>query len=331
MLLLSEKKSVLLSGKLYVSVLAQIREDGISVEELIARLEGRVSSAEVLFALKMFHKEGYLTESTPSIAPELCVYWNSMGMDVHTLWQVLEEKPISVQTLGSLPGDVFLQAFEASGIRVASDGVLTVIITDEYELNALRAINQRFLETARPWMLIKPVGTEFWIWPLFIPGQTGCWLCLQQRLRNNRQIKTFYQAQRQTQENPLLPTGYSPLSFQTAANLTAIEITKWLYWGRNEQVQGKIISVDTASCATRTHVLVKRPQCEMCGEPASAKKTPQPVTLRDRASYCLVKQGGYWEVDFEETNPPATNTTSAPSPGRPDLRTVFPPGRQPGS
>ncbi|MCP5105820.1 MAG: hypothetical protein GY950_20700, partial [bacterium] len=101
-LLLSEKKNSLLTGKLYNLVLAGIQKDGVSLEELVQRLEGRASAAEIIFALTALKKEGYVTESVPSeVPPELSAYWNGMGMDVNTLVKVLEEKRVSIETVGT--------------------------------------------------------------------------------------------------------------------------------------------------------------------------------------------------------------------------------------
>jgi bacteriocin biosynthesis cyclodehydratase domain-containing protein len=300
-LLLSEKKNTLLSGKLYNLVLSHIQQDGISTEELVARLEGQVSAPEVLYALNILQKEGYITEAIPSVSSELCAYWNSMGIDVKILLQIFEEKPTSVESIGALPIEAFLQVFETSGIKTSPKGVLKVFITDDYERKELWEINQEAMAARQHWMLIKPVGVEVWIGPIFVPDKTGCWGCLTQRLRNNRPMNIFYKNQRNTEENPPVPVSHAPMSFQVAANLSAIEIAKWLYFGKNERLEGRIVSLDTLSCVMKSHVLVKRPQCEVCGEDEYRNIQPRPIVLRKKSSYCLSKQGGYREVAFEDT------------------------------
>ena len=39
-------------------------------------------------------------------------------------------------------------------------------------------------------MLVKPVGAVVWVGLIFVPRQTGCWQCLAQRLRGNREVAT---------------------------------------------------------------------------------------------------------------------------------------------
>jgi ribosomal protein S12 methylthiotransferase accessory factor len=300
-LLLSEKKNTLLSGKLYTLVLSNIQKDGISIEELVERLEGEVSAAEIFYALSILEKEGYITESTPAVSPGVSAYWNSMGMDVNTLLKRLEENPVSVESAGSLSTGAFSRAFGTMGIKTGLDGVLKVIITGDYDRKELRRINGEAMETKQPWMLVKPAGVELWIGPIFVPGKTGCWACLVQRLRNNRPMNTFYKVRRNTGDNPPVPVSLSPASVQVAANLAALEIAKWLYFGKNERLEGKIMSLDTFSFATRSHELVKRPQCEMCGEAGYRNPNPKPVILEKRSSYCISRQGAYREVALEDT------------------------------
>ena len=66
---------------------------------------------------------------------------------------------------------------------------VTVVVTDDYLRPALAAWNASSLASGRPWLLVKPVGIETWIGPVFVPGQTACWECLAQRLRGHRKLE----------------------------------------------------------------------------------------------------------------------------------------------
>jgi ribosomal protein S12 methylthiotransferase accessory factor len=205
-----------------------------------------------------------------------------------------------------------VQAFRDVGIRTGENGTLHVIITGEYTHNELREINREMLEKKCPWMLVKPVGTELWIGPLFLPGTTGCWECLKQRLDLNCQLTVFYQTQRQTDAPLPIPAAYTPFSLQLAANHTAIETVKWLYFGTNEQIEGKLITIDARALRTQSHVLVKRPQCHTCRQGATPSlNSPVPLSSLDlKMVRCfrernvptpMVLSGGYREVAPEET------------------------------
>lgn len=296
-LLLSEKKSTLISGKLFNLVLSNIQEDGTSLEELAARLEGKLSAAEIVYALNQLNKEGYITESSPSVSPGARAYWNAMDMDVNTLLERLENNPVSLTSIGSPSIEIFQEVFRTAGIKTGPGGALDIIITDRYERGEFDEINSRALASGQPWLLIKPEGVECWIGPVFVPGKTGCWECLRQRLSINRPFDAH---------PPIL--SMSPMSVRAAANLAAGEVVKWIYAGGKKNLEGKILSLDTVSLSTRWHVLVKRPQCPVCGETryrtADADKPhelPPPVIFEKRAPYCITRQGGYREVPLEDT------------------------------
>ena len=76
-----------------------------------------------------------------------------------------------------------------TGFQVGLDGDVTVAVTDDYLRPALAAWNARSLASGKPWLLVKPMGMETWIGPLFVPGRTGCWECLAQRLRGHRKLE----------------------------------------------------------------------------------------------------------------------------------------------
>lgn len=299
-LLTSEKDNTVLSGKPFHHVLFEIQKDGVPPHELVARLEGTLSAGDVYYTLGILEKRGYITEAAPALPPETCAYWNSIGIEVNSLLSVLEEKTVTVETIGPVMPDVFHGAFASMGIKTGETGVLKVVITDDYQRNELRRINEQALETKQPWMTIKPTGVEFWLGPLFIPGETGCWECLKQRLDINRPIDTFYKTQKNTGENLRRPNASLPLSIHMAAGQAALEIVKWLYSGKNEYLEGKLVTYDTQILAARSHRLVKRPQCKACGEPGY-KPAPVPITLKRTFSHCETAMGGYREVPAEDT------------------------------
>lgn len=300
-LLMSGKNSALLSSRTFNMVLSEIQQNSMSVDELINKLDGKISPVIILYALDVLEKKGYITEAVPSLPQETNAYWNSQGIEVNSLIEILKEKTISLQTLGPLSQDVFMQAFSAIGIKTGESGVLKVIVTDDYERMEFRRYNQEAMDTKQPWMMIKPVGVDLWLGPIFLPGKTGCWECLKQRLTINHPINTFYKIQKKTEYNPPIPVAAILPSLQVAAGLAAIEIVKWLYFGKNERLEGKIVTFDTQSLTSHAHALVKRPQCKSCGNPDYNRREPKPIILKRKSSHCSTSSGGYREISLEDT------------------------------
>jgi ribosomal protein S12 methylthiotransferase accessory factor len=300
-LLSSEKDNALLTGKAYSLVLSAIHRDGPALEELTAALEGRLSEFEIYYALDVLEKQGYITEAAPTLPQESRAYWNSLGIEVNSLLEVLADKTVSIEWIGLPAADAFLHALAAIGVKTSETGELKIIVTDDYQRKELRPINREALRTKQPWMLLKPVGVEPWLGPVFLPGKTGCWECLEQRLGINRPINAFHKTQKNTQDNLPIPAAYVPPSLQAAANLAALEIAKWLYNGENERLQGKLVTFDYQTLTSQSHLLVKRPQCKACGEPGDKRREPAPIDPERKSSYCVSTAGGYREVPPEDT------------------------------
>jgi oxazoline/thiazoline synthase len=299
-LLVSEKDNALLSGNMYVSVLAELQQRSLSADDLVAALADTLSVFEVYYAIEVLEKKGYLADTAAAMPPAAAAYWESLGIDPAGLANVLQTRPIAVQCLGAVAEEPFLRAFASMGLKTGAQAALTVIVTDEYEHAALRQLNQEALDARQPWMLVKPTGSELWIGPIFAPGKTGCWACLQQRLALNRPLNALYRAHTRADNPPPIPAANLPATLRMAADLTAIEIVKWLYFGANERVEGQIVTFDTRALATRSHALVKRPQCPACGEPEQYRTT-RPISLKRSASYCVTSMGGYRDVLPEDT------------------------------
>lgn len=299
-LLVSEKGSTLLTGRLYNLVMSEIQYDGITPEELVTRLSGKASGFEVIYALDMLEKKGYITESSPQLPNESSAYWNAMGIDAGKLTEVFREKPVSIETVGSLPVEPFRCILKETGIQVIETGVLRVILTDDYQRGQIRDINRESLETNQPWLLVKPLGVELWAGPIFVPGQTGCWECLKQRLEINRPGGAFYREHKGCGGHLYIPAAHIPATFQMAAGQVALEIVKWLYFDANETLAGKIVTTDTRSLSSRSHVLVKRPQCKSCGDP-DFKIEAHPIVLKRGTDRSREAMGGYREVPAEIT------------------------------
>jgi bacteriocin biosynthesis cyclodehydratase domain-containing protein len=300
-LLTSESDSVFLSGEPYSLVLSALQQGGLGVDELVASLANRLSPLETLYALEVLEKKGYLSEDAPALAPETCAYWNSLGIEANALAGVLQEKAVVFETVGELTAELFLPTLAALGIRTGESGGLRVVFTDDHQREELRRVNREALDTGQPWLLVKAVGVEPWLGPLFLPGKTGCWECLEQRLKLNRPVNAFYRAQNPSEPNLPIPAAHVPASLHAAVNLAALEIVKWLYFGENERLAGKIVTLDTRTLSSQSHVLVKRPQCKGCGRPETLDREPAPIVLERKSNPCASNAGGYREVAPEET------------------------------
>jgi len=318
-MLTSEKENVLLTGKPYYLVLSNLQNGGADIHRLTAGLADRLSDFEIFYILEVLEKKGYLTETVPDLPETTAAYWDTQGIDVGRMQAVLREKKVSIETVGpasvSAFREPFRQAFEQMGLNFGSSPELRVVITDNYQHDRLREINRQAIDENRPWMLVKPTGVQQWFGPVFIPGQTACWECLNHRLTIHNPLNTYYRTRNQNSGNIPIPQAFLQQTLQAAAARTAREVAKWLYFldlkrptvdspgekGNRLTLEGVVWALDEATLESERHGLKKRPQCTTCGRPIERKRLPEPVELKKETRGIAGNAGGYRSVTAEET------------------------------
>jgi ribosomal protein S12 methylthiotransferase accessory factor len=255
----------------------------------------------VRYALMQMEQKGYIVESDDPLPSSLAVFCDTLDIDPKEAHRRLQGTKVAVKAFGSLPTSEFISTLESLHIQVSEEGDIEVVLTDDYLQDGLDAFNQKALHLSRPWMLVKPVGTTIWIGPIFYPGKTACWECLAQRLRDNRPVEGFIQRHKDISTPLPIPLAPLPSTRQTALGMAATEVFKWIVRGENQRLEGILVTHDTLSLETRNHILVKRPQCPICGELVNGfNSKPLPIILGSRKK-TFTADGGHRCVLPEET------------------------------
>jgi ribosomal protein S12 methylthiotransferase accessory factor len=299
--LLSEIGHVGLRGAAYQH-LVPLLDGSRSVEELVAVLQGTVSAPEVHYALERIRKKGYLGDASVPLAPEQAAFWELAGVDPRGAARRLSETTVSVMALGGVSADPLLAQLEAIGVRVVPGaGDRRIVLTDDPLRPELASINAEALAEGRPWMLVRPVGIEAWLGPIFIPGRTGCWACLEHRIAGHRLLERTLCARRQ-QPGPLgITRAALPSQVQALLGLAATEAAKWVVRETSAELEGKVVTIHAATLEKREHVLTRRPQCPSCGDPGLvAKNQRRPVELAPAAA-SFTADGGHRVALPEDT------------------------------
>ncbi|HEY9673383.1 MAG TPA: TOMM precursor leader peptide-binding protein [Waterburya sp.] len=316
--LLSERDSLLLSDRLQQK-LATLIDGNHTVEEIVEEiqlylLQEKESSQEAIalfqdalnaslkahYALIQMEQQGYIVENDEQLPSNLEIFCDHLNIEPETAKRRLQATKVAVKVFGSIPTGEFTSTLESLHIQVSQEGDIEIVLTDDYLQDGLEKFNQNALQTSRPWMLVKPVGTIVWIGPIFHPGKTGCWQCLAQRLQGNRPVESFIQ-RRQGISTPLpIPLTPLPATLQTALGMAATEVFKWIVQGENKRIEGTLVTHDTLSLETQNHVLVKRPQCPACGILKRLKGKPLPVILGHQKK-TFTADGGHRCLSPEET------------------------------
>ncbi len=310
--LLTERNSSLLCNHLFQQLVPLI--DGHhTIEEIVEEMrlsllteasdeEHVLALAQVHYALMQLEHKGYLVrgEDMPS---DLAIFCEHLSIDPKEAYSRLQTTKVEVRSFGpNLPISQFKAALEALHIQVSEKADIEIVLTDDYLHDGLYVYNQQALDSSRAWMLVKPTGTIVWIGPIFQPGTTGCWQCLAQRLQGNRPIEDFIQKRKNISTPLTPPLATLPATLQTALGMAATEIFKWIVQGENKRLEGVLVTHDTLALKTQSHILVKRPQCPVCGKKESERLNdkPLPILLGHRKKPFLAS-GGHRLSAPEET------------------------------
>jgi len=335
--LLGEQANHALTGQLYCQIVPFL--DGRHTrEQIVEKLDGEVPLDYIDFVLNRLDEKGYLTEAAPQLAPEVAAFWSELGIAPAVAARALQQ-PVALTAVGNRIGETTAAAMTAAlhnlGIAVPtpeeSDPALTIVLTDDYLHPDLAALNQQKIQAQQPWMLVKPVGSILWIGPVFVPGETGCWHCLAQRLQGNREVEASVQRQKQrhlqgngTSPDVAIPSpnGYLPTSraalpstLQVGLQLAATEIAKWLVARHGNSTDtngspppnpvttlaGKLVTLGQTHLDLKTHILTQRPQCPTCGDPEIVRRRGfAPLVLESRQKR-FTSDGGHRALTPQQT------------------------------
>jgi bacteriocin biosynthesis cyclodehydratase domain-containing protein len=296
----SEKEHFLLRGDAYIQ-LAPLLDGQHTLEEIADILQYRLSAPEVFYLLERLRSKGYIADANPCVPAERAAFWEMLNLAPEESEKRLQEVTVSVVSFGEVGSEPFKAMLASLGVKIAESGELCVVLAEDYLQEYLEAFNQEALNGNRPWMLVKPVGIEMWVGPIFIPGKTGCWECLAQRLRGHRKVESYLQQRNKTAK--LLPTSIAALqsTLSTALGLAATETVKWIAGDQNQSLEGKIVTLNALSLEKNSHALVRRPQCPRCAD-ANLMATLQsaPVALQSRKK-TFTSDGGHRSLSPEQT------------------------------
>lgn len=241
-LLLSDQGDHVLCGPVYEH-LARWLTGGYSSDEIVARLAARHGAAEVYYALGQLEERGYLGE------PE---HGRSGGAEL-----------------------------ERAGLVVREAGDITVVLTDDYLRPELEDLNRRALRARRPWLLAKLCGIVPWVGPLFLPGETCCWKCLEQRLRGNRPVRSYWWSTLHRSAAAARPGHRIPPTSPEAYRFPVAGIARRIAGGSHSQLAGTLITRELGDTRWHRHHVARRPQCPACGDARLyARQVFRPLRLK---------------------------------------------------
>lgn len=278
--LLSEKESILLRGHPYFQLAPFLAKPLYSLDEIIDKVGTDSPEEYWLYALHRLEKRGVLEEIDPSIPQEISAFYHSLGISPQIALSRLSSSKVFVRALGNLDLQPFVSVLHSFGVEVTNSESIadfSIVVAQDYLQEELEEMNRIATQKNHPWMLLKPQGCEIWIGPIFDTKHTGCWQCLASRLKRNRLEESYIARKKQQNIRPLFIPSH-PAIADLGFKLASVEIVKHIVLQKSPSLLGKMISYDVADMKMQEHVLMKRPQCQCCGNPLSGlEEWEQPI------------------------------------------------------
>lgn len=274
--LFSENGHVCLTGQIY-SDLAPLLNGEHLVEDIFERLCRHHVSTDILAALDLLKRHGFLAEETSAMPQSQQAFWELAGTSPTKASARLANTSVGVTGMGQVDVGDMRMLLERNGLCVADQGDVTIVATDGYLRPELAKWNRQAIAQQTPWILVKPGGLQSWLGPAIIPNKTACWECLAHRLRWHQRVETHIGQRAGRMGAPMVPqAGTDAASISTLAEAAA-EVTRWIGAGGPSTLANRVISTDRLTMDRQDHILTRRPQCPTCGNEVKTRTSPKPA------------------------------------------------------
>lgn len=271
---MSEAGEFVISGPVAETVAAMI-DGSRTADQIVAAAAATCEEASVRGLLGELERQRIVFEAPASGDVAEQPFWNCLGADLAAVAGRLAAASVAVLDLSDGKAAAELaDALTAYGVRVDGGGDVSLVVCDDYLDPRIDLMNRARITDGRSWMLLKPGGLLPMIGPIIRPGRTACWECLAHRLRGRRASETYFASAGGV--SLAQPIKAHLLNHNGLPALAAVQAAKWIALGVNNQLDGRLVTLEPLSLAIGTHRVVRRPQCPACGVP---EEEPPPPTL----------------------------------------------------
>lgn len=260
-LLLGERERIVLAGPIYGDLVKAIAE-AASRGQAEAALAAKHDPDEISRTLDDLATRGLLGDSESNLSNFEAAYWEGLGVPAGEAERRLRESPVRLTSRVGAATEAIGGRLKGAGLHVGTEGRFRVVAVADYLDSALERINEEALQSRSPWLLLRPVGRQLWLGPLFSPDDGPCWKCLRRRLIENRWTDIAVWSLGLS----LPPECKSalPVTLSIAGGMAAAEIAKWIVLGKT-RLRNALLTYDAVHLEQRIHPVVRLPDCPKCG------------------------------------------------------------------
>lgn len=291
--LFSENGVNLLKGKVYSAIAKKIKDRALTEEDLLDELEESFSHAEIYYALERLFHGNFLTKDE-ALAKGWASFFEVIDVPASLGMQRLKNATVAICNFSSLNVDALEEELKALSLNLSDDADLTLVVVEDY-------LDERVIQWAHyakgAWLLIKPIGKEIWIGPIFKVGKSPCYECLVKRMQGNRLEQIYVQNKTKTTAPFITAKAFISSTTNLAYNLAATFAFKWMATEGSCSKSSELISFDCNAFEIKKHELIPFANCQ-CSFPTMPALTP--LILQNHKKLASVG-GGYRTARAEDT------------------------------
>lgn len=292
--LFSEKITHLLKGKIYSAIAQKIKDQPLTEEELVEGLKETFLREEIYYALERLLHGNFVIQQE-ALPKGLAAFCEHLDVPSHLIVQRLKNKTVAIQNFSSQDTSELEEQFKRLSIGLQKEGDLTVVLVEDYLDERIAAWA---IQAKKAWLLVKPVGKEVWIGPLFEKGGSPCYSCLFKRLQGNRLEERYVQNQKKTSAPLVISKAFISSTVDLAYDLAATLVFKWIVEEGHSANTSEVLSFDVTSFETKKHALIPSVGCLCASYPALEELAP--LVLHNHKKFSA-EGGGYRTAPAETT------------------------------
>jgi ribosomal protein S12 methylthiotransferase accessory factor len=298
--LYSEHRKFFLHGKLY-SELATALAGGKSLAQIVREVSQEFPIDKIVEAINRLVERRYIVRKTRSSADTVAAYWANLGVASNVAEQNLRKCRVRIQSINVKGAKELVIALRKLGAHVVKGTAdLTVTLVNDYFEEHLENLNRKHLSDRTAWLLVQPSGIFPLVGPVFRPRQSGCWTCLADRMKRNREVKAMLE-RKQARRIVVSPLAKGQVG-QSGIQFAALEIAKAIATGFRTDLRDHILSLDLLGSAIAKHYVAARQQCPSCGQAKLRDPRRAPVPIKLAGGTNLVEtSGGFRTVPSRAT------------------------------
>ncbi|AYG64421.1 TOMM precursor leader peptide-binding protein [Rhizobium jaguaris] len=163
-----------------------------------------------------------------------------------------------------------LMAFDDPGFGEELRQSDLVVMCADQPLSRLREfpqLNALCLELEKPWLCVALDGDRIDLGPLFVPGDTGCFRCLELREESHLPHRAEYFAFKRNIAAPWMVVNADspPPALRMAAAMVSLEAVRILSRQSFPSTFQTLVELELSTYNLQTHTLVRVPFCDACG------------------------------------------------------------------